>query len=135
MSTALPSGLLPAVETHCPDRPQFSGFMKPTRVEGEVANLEVYGTIPADIDGTFYRVMPDPQFAPFIENDPWFNGDGTPDVCYYRIGADGKFLETVWLVAPVVAMIHDFALTENRFRFPLIPQLCDVERMKQGGEH
>jgi carotenoid cleavage dioxygenase-like enzyme len=44
--------------------------MKPCRVEGEVLNLEVYGEIPEDIDGTFYRVMPDPQFSPFIENDP-----------------------------------------------------------------
>lgn len=40
-------------------------------------------------------------------------GDATPDICYYRIAADGTFLETVWLTAPVVAMIHDFAVTEN----------------------
>lgn len=53
-----------------PNGPQFSGFMKPCRVEGEVLNLEVYGEIPEDIDGTFYRVMPDPQFSPFIEDDP-----------------------------------------------------------------
>ena len=53
-----------------PDRPQFSGFMKPCRFEGEVLNVEVYGEIPKEIDGTFYRVMPDPQFPPFIENDP-----------------------------------------------------------------
>lgn len=59
-----------APRSHFPDQPQFSGFMKPSRVEGEVQNLEVYGKIPADIDGTFYRVMPDPQFSPFIENDP-----------------------------------------------------------------
>lgn len=62
-------------------------------------------------------------------------GDGTPDVCYYTIGADGQFLETVWLVAPVVAMIHDFAVTENYVIFPIIPQTCDLERMKAGGEH
>jgi carotenoid cleavage dioxygenase len=55
---------------HFPDYPQFSAFMKPCRVEGEVPNLEVYGEIPPEIDGTFYRVMPDPQFVPFIENDP-----------------------------------------------------------------
>lgn len=53
-----------------PSYPQFSGFMKPCRVEGEVLNLEIHGRIPEDIDGTFYRVMPDPQFSPFIENDP-----------------------------------------------------------------
>lgn len=46
-------------------------------------------------------------------------GDGTPDVCYYRIGPDGKFLEVVWLCAPVVAMIHDFAVTDNWVSTPL----------------
>ncbi len=44
--------------------------MKPCRYEGEVQNLEVYGQIPKEIDGTFYRVMPDPAFPPFIDNDP-----------------------------------------------------------------
>ena len=254
---ALPANL-PSVQTHYPALPQFQGFMKPGRVEGAVSNLEVHGTIPSDIDGTFFRVMPDPQFPPFAANDPWFNGDGnisafrinsgrasfqqrfvrtekftrereagrallgkyrnkytdavefkirttantnvvqfngkllalkedappyaldpvtletiglhdfdgqlpsltftahpkfdpatgemicfgyeakgdgTPDVCYYRVSSTGKFLETVWLVAPVVAMIHDFAVTENWVIFPIIPQLCDVERMKAGGEH
>lgn len=53
-----------------PDKPQFSGFMKPCRFEGEIQNLEVQGEIPDCIDGTFYRVMPDPQLPPFIENDP-----------------------------------------------------------------
>ncbi|KAL1970559.1 hypothetical protein VTN77DRAFT_4203 [Rasamsonia byssochlamydoides] len=241
-----------------PNQPQFSAFMKPCRFEGEVRDLEIEGTIPDDIDGTFYRVMPDPQFAPFVPPDQWFNGDGnisafriksgnvdfkqryvrtekftrerqarraligkyrnrytdavafkirstantnivyfngkllalkedsppyaldpetletiglwdfdgqlpsltftahpkfdpitnemvcfgyeakgdgTPDICYYSINADGKFTETVWLVAPAVAMIHDFAVTENWVLFPLIPQVCDIERLKQGGEH
>lgn len=40
-------------------------------------------------------------------------GDGTPDVCYYNVTPSGEFTEIVWLVAPVVAMIHDFAVTEN----------------------
>lgn len=40
-------------------------------------------------------------------------GDGTPDVCYYNVAPSGEFTEIVWLVAPVVAMIHDFAVTEN----------------------
>lgn len=40
-------------------------------------------------------------------------GDGTPDICYYSINSDGKFTETVWLVSPIVAMIHDFAVTQN----------------------
>ncbi|KAJ4362945.1 hypothetical protein N0V83_010062 [Neocucurbitaria cava] len=239
-----------------PKRSQFSGFMKPCRFEGEIQHLEVRGEIPQEIDGTFYRVMPDPQLPPFIENDPWFNGDGnisafrikdgdchfkqryvrtekfererdakraligkyrnkftdavefkvrstantnvlyfngqllackedsppysvhpetletirledfggllpcltftahpkldgnelvgfgyeakgdgTPDVCYFSIDTTGKFTQTVWIVAPVVAMIHDFAITENWVLFPIIPQTCDLDRMKLGGEH
>ena len=43
-------------------------------------------------------------------------GDGTPDVCYFSINPRGKFTETVWLVSPVVAMIHDFAVTQNWVR-------------------
>ncbi|KAB8237485.1 carotenoid oxygenase family protein [Aspergillus alliaceus] len=243
---------------HFPDLPQFSGFMKPCRLEGKVSNLEVYGEIPQDIDGTFYRVMPDPQLPPFVENDEWFNGDGnitafrildgkvsfqqryvrtekfvreraaeraligkyrnkftdavrfkirstantnvvyfngnllalkedsppyaldpetletyglytfndqlpsmtftahpkfdprtgemicfgyeakgdgTPDICYYSVAPDGRFLQTVWLCAPVVAMIHDFAVTDNWVLFPIIPQVCDIERLKRGGDH
>lgn len=53
-----------------PDRPQFSGFMKPCRFEGEVGHLEVTGKIPLELDGTFYRVMPDPQFPPMNDDDP-----------------------------------------------------------------
>ncbi|PWY91694.1 lignostilbene dioxygenase [Aspergillus sclerotioniger CBS 115572] len=195
---------------HFPDRPQFSAFMKPCRVEGEAHKLEVYGDIPDDIDGTLFWVMLDPQMPPFIEDDPmatyalpnptanyglskyrnkytdavrfnirstananviYFNGqllalkedsppyamdpvtletkglydfegqlpsltftahpkidpdtgemicfgyeakgDGTPDICYYQVGPDGGFSDICWLVAPVCAMIHDFAVTEN----------------------
>lgn len=53
-----------------PSHPQFSGFMKPCRFEGEVQNLEVIGFIPPELDGTFYRVMPDPQLPPLNDNDP-----------------------------------------------------------------
>jgi carotenoid cleavage dioxygenase-like enzyme len=53
-----------------PPTPLHSGFMSPCRFDGEVQNLEVRGEIPLEIDGTFYRVMPDPQLPRFIENDP-----------------------------------------------------------------
>ncbi|KAJ4352936.1 hypothetical protein N0V95_003789 [Ascochyta clinopodiicola] len=62
-------------------------------------------------------------------------GDGTPDICFFTIDSSGKFTETVWLVSPVLGIIHDFAFTKNWVLFPMIPQICDMERMKQGGEH
>ena len=65
------------------ERPQFSGFMKPCRFEGEIQHLEVRGDIPQEIDGTFYRVMPDPQFPPYLEDDQV----GTPEQVAFRIHA------------------------------------------------
>lgn len=40
-------------------------------------------------------------------------GEGTLDICYYTVGPDGRFRQTVWLVSPVCGMIHDFAVTDN----------------------
>jgi hypothetical protein len=65
-----PMATLPPVNKHFPPLPQFSGFMKPCRYEGEIQNLEVYGVVPPEINGTFYRVMPDPAFPGFVEDDP-----------------------------------------------------------------
>ena len=39
----------------------------------------MYGEIPKCIDGTFYRVMPDAQFAPKFHDDVFINGDGQVD--------------------------------------------------------
>lgn len=50
--------------------PQTSELMTPCRFEGEVQNLEILGSIPKEINGIFYRVMPDPQFPAFVGNDP-----------------------------------------------------------------
>lgn len=70
-------GSLPPASKTFPNRPQFSGFMKPCRFEGEVKNLEIEGRLPSELNGTFYRVMPDPQFPPFVEDDPVSSPDGS----------------------------------------------------------
>lgn len=58
-----------------------------------------------------------PKFDPVTREMVGFgyeaNGDGTNDICYFSIDQSGKFIETVWTTCPVVAMIHDFAVTEN----------------------
>ncbi|KAI5200554.1 hypothetical protein E4T39_05705 [Aureobasidium subglaciale] len=77
----------------------------------------------------------DPKTGEFVCMGYEAKGDGTPDICYFTFSPEGKLLETVWLVCPVVGMIHDFAVTENHVIFPVIPQTCDLERMKAGGEH
>jgi carotenoid cleavage dioxygenase-like enzyme len=61
---------------HFPDTPSFTGFNTPSRIEADIADLDVVGTIPAELDGAFYRVQPDPQFPPRLGDDIAFNGDG-----------------------------------------------------------
>jgi carotenoid cleavage dioxygenase-like enzyme len=60
-----------------PETPVFQGFNSPTRIETDISNLEVTGTIPEEIDGTFYRMQPDHRFPPVFEDDIHFNGDGS----------------------------------------------------------
>lgn len=60
-----------------PDTPVFQGFNSPTRLEGDITDLEVEGEIPKEINGTFYRIQPDHRFPPLFEDDIHFNGDGS----------------------------------------------------------
>ncbi|MEO6339574.1 MAG: carotenoid oxygenase family protein [Caulobacteraceae bacterium] len=62
--------------TKFPKTANFDGFMAPTRYEVDLADLDVEGDIPSDLDGAFYRVNPDPQHPAKMGDDIWFNGDG-----------------------------------------------------------
>ncbi len=59
-----------------PDTPSFTGFNTPSRIEGDIADLQHEGQIPAELEGAFFRVQPDPQFPPRLGDDISFNGDG-----------------------------------------------------------
>lgn len=59
-----------------PATPVFSGFNQPSRIEGDIFDLEFTGQIPPAIDGTFYRIQPDHRFPPLFADDIHFNGDG-----------------------------------------------------------
>lgn len=59
-----------------PATPTYSGWEAPLRFEGEIFDLEIEGEIPADIDGAWFRVAPDPQYPPMMGDDIFFNGDG-----------------------------------------------------------
>lgn len=72
--------------TQFPDVPAFTGFNKPSRVEADVHDLDVNGTIPPELDGTFYRVQPEHQFPPKLGNDIAFNGDGMISMFRFKNG-------------------------------------------------
>jgi carotenoid cleavage dioxygenase len=40
-------------------------------------------------------------------------GEATPDICLFTVASEGEMKEVVWLESPVLAMIHDFAVTKN----------------------
>ena len=58
-----------------PAHPQLTGNYAPIRMECDVDDLIVRGEIPADLNVTYYRGGPDPQFPPLGEYH-WFAGDG-----------------------------------------------------------
>lgn len=53
----------------------LAGSGVPCRLEGEVKDLVVFGKIPREIDGTFYRIMTDPFIPPHAGSTP-VDGDG-----------------------------------------------------------
>lgn len=58
-----------------PNHPNLRGGFAPIQMECEVHDLVVVGDVPKDLNGSFYRNGPNPQFAPrgFYH---WFAGDG-----------------------------------------------------------
>ncbi|WP_024674465.1 carotenoid oxygenase family protein [Pseudomonas syringae] len=71
-----------------PKTPEFSGpLYTPSRIEADVFDLEVEGTLPDSIRGVFYQVAPDPQYPPMLGTDIFFNGDGLVSGFFF---ADGK---------------------------------------------
>ncbi|EXJ65589.1 uncharacterized protein A1O5_11116 [Cladophialophora psammophila CBS 110553] len=53
----------------------LAGSGIPCRIEGEVKDMMVFGEIPPEINGTFYRVMTDPFVPPHVGTTP-IDGDG-----------------------------------------------------------
>ena len=59
-----------------PNTMDFSGFNAPSRIECDVHDLVVEGKIPAELNGSWYQTVPDPQFPPMFADDTYLSGDG-----------------------------------------------------------
>jgi carotenoid cleavage dioxygenase-like enzyme len=68
-----------------PIHPYMSEGFEPIGMECDYAYLVVEGEMPADLDGSFYRVGPNPQFAPRGNYNP-LNGDGMVHAFHVRDG-------------------------------------------------
>ena len=56
-----------------------SDFFAPMRFEAEVLDCEVEGSLPAALQGAFYRSCADRRFAPLYADDTPYNSDGAVD--------------------------------------------------------
>lgn len=59
-----------------PESFDFQGFNAPSRVECEIYDLEIEGRVPKEIDGVWYRLIPDHAFPPMLGHDTLISGDG-----------------------------------------------------------
>lgn len=59
-----------------PDDVVFNGYAAPVRIEGQVHDLEVIGTIPPELDGVYFRNSADHAYPPLHGKDIFLNGDG-----------------------------------------------------------
>ena len=55
--------------------PFLEGNFAPWRMEGVADDLQVIGSLPRELNGTYYRTGPNPAFEP-ARNYHWFDGDG-----------------------------------------------------------
>ena len=58
-----------------PDHPQLRGNFAPLHMECDLHDCIIQGEIPTDLNGTYFRNGPDPQFPPIVQHH-WFAGDG-----------------------------------------------------------
>jgi carotenoid cleavage dioxygenase len=80
-----------------PQTIHFIGSNVPRRMEATIRNLEVEGEIPAEIDGAFFRAVPDNAHAPLFEDDIALNADGMISRFDIRNGAvdfDIRYVQT-----------------------------------------
>jgi carotenoid cleavage dioxygenase-like enzyme len=59
-----------------PNTLPYIALNRPVRIEASIRNLEVEGTIPADVQGAFFRAVPDPAHAPLFDDDITLSADG-----------------------------------------------------------
>jgi carotenoid cleavage dioxygenase-like enzyme len=95
------------------------GFNSPTRFDADVYDCEVWGQIPTDIQGTFYRMQCDFDYRP--PKNEWltgFNGDGHISRFRFHDGSvdfKGRFIRTARLMAERKARKRLFGVYRNPF--------------------
>ena len=69
-----------------PDLLVYRGYSAPVRIECDVHDLEVQGTIPPELNGAYYRNSADPSYPPLHGTDIFLNGDGMVHRVWFENG-------------------------------------------------
>lgn len=96
----------------------FTGVNAPGRAELDIAELEVVGKVPPEIDGGFYRVAADHQFPPRFADDIPFNGDGMISVFRFKggnVGLKSRYVRSERFLAEAAAERALMGKYRNRF--------------------
>src|SRR3990170_2171490 len=112
-----------------PQTIHFIGSNPPRRLEISVRDLEVEGEIPPEIDGAFFRAVPDNAHAPMFEDDVALNADGMIARFNFDGGAvdyDVRYVETERYLAEKTARRALFGRYRNPFTDD--PSVAGVDR-------
>jgi carotenoid cleavage dioxygenase len=107
-----------------------TGFNAPTRFEADVYDCEVWGKVPSDIEGNFYRMQCDFQYRPPQNEWPTgFNGDGHVSRFYFKDGNvnfRSRYVQTQRLQAEREAHRRLFGVYRNHYTDD--PSVAKLER-------
>ena len=102
-----------------PNTPEYIGLNTPLGEEYEIGALAVEGRIPPDVEGVFFRAVPDPAFPPFVEDGgAILSGDGMVSAVRLAGGKAGfaiRYVQTARHQAEVAAGRALFGKYRNPF--------------------
>src|SRR5579863_9372964 len=102
-----------------PHTPEYSGLNAPLGQEYELRDLKVQGVIPEEVQGTFFRAVPDPAFPPFMEDGgAVLSGDGMISAVHFagnKVHFGIRYVQTARHAAEVKAGRALFGKYRNPF--------------------
>jgi len=112
-----------------PQTIHFIGSNTPRREEYSLSDLEIIGTIPKEIDGAFFRAVPENAQVPMFEDDVALSADGMISRVLFengRVGFDIRYVKTARFLAEKAAGRALFGRYRNPFTDD--PSVAGVDR-------
>lgn len=113
-----------------PQHPDYTGLNTPQGEEYDIAGLAIEGALPPEVEGAFFRAVPDPAFPPLMEDSAAFlSGDGMISAIRFSGGKASihmRFVDTARHQAEVKAGRAIFGKYRNPFTD--LPEAAGIDR-------